>query len=137
MTAPGAGKCATQETQMPFIGPTRPPAFPAASTAGFPTTRMRRNRRTDWSRRLVAETRFGVDDLIWPVFVHAGDEPRIPVPSMPGVVRHSVPALVDAVGAAAALGIPMVGVFPFVDPPLTDPRGGEPLASHNPQGKAT
>src|SRR3546814_16999767 len=77
MIAPGACKFATQETQMPFNGPTRPPAFPAASTAGFPTTRMRRNRRTDWSRRLVAETRFSVDDLIWPVFVHAGDEPRI------------------------------------------------------------
>src|SRR3546814_10042052 len=59
MIAPGACKFATQETQMPFNGPTRPPAFPAASTAGFPTTRMRRNRRTDWSRRLVAETQIG------------------------------------------------------------------------------
>ena len=52
---------------MPFNGRSRPTAFPAAGSPGFPTTRMRRNRRTDWSRRLVAETRLGVDDLIWPV----------------------------------------------------------------------
>lgn len=107
---------------MPFNGQPTGPKVPAP-TPGFPTTRMRRNRRTDWSRRLVAETRLGVDDLIWPVFVHAGDADRVPVPSMPGVVRHSVDALVDAVGDAAALGIPMVAVFPFVDASLKDPDG--------------
>lgn len=107
---------------MPFNGQPTGPKVPVVAP-GFPATRMRRNRRTDWSRRLVAETRLGVDDLIWPVFVHAGDEPRVPVPSMPGVVRYSVAALVDAVGDAAALGIPMVAVFPFVDASLKDPGG--------------
>ena len=113
---------------MPFNG--RPKSVPAPAP-GFPTTRMRRNRRTDWSRRLVAENRLGVDDLIWPVFVHAGDEARIPVPSMPGVIRHSVDALVDAVGEAAALGIPMIAVFPFVDASLKDPEGSNAVDPDN------
>src|SRR3546814_20864500 len=81
---------------------------------------------SDWSSDVCSS-----DLLIWPVFVHAGDEPRIPVPSMPGVVRHSVPALVDAVGEAAALGIPMVAVFPLVDPSLKDPQGGNAVDPDN------
>jgi len=116
---------------MPFNGSTKPSRNPQAPAVGFPTTRMRRNRRTDWSRRLVSENRLGVDDLIWPVFVHAGDEPRIPVPSMPGVVRHSVDALVESVGEAAALGIPMVAVFPLVDPALKDPQGSNAIDPGN------
>ena len=113
---------------MPFNGGTK--SF-AAPTPGFPTTRMRRNRRTDWSRRLVAENRLGVDDLIWPVFVHSGDDPRVPVPSMPGVVRYSVDSLVDAVGEAAALGIPMVAVFPVVDASLKDTVGSNAVDPEN------
>jgi len=116
---------------MPFNG--RPKAQGGLTTpaAGFPTTRMRRNRRADWSRRLVAESRLGVDDLIWPVFVHSGDEPRIPVPSMPGVVRYSVAALVEAVGEAAELGIPMVAVFPYVEPGLKDAAGSNAVDPDN------
>lgn len=116
---------------MPFNGRYSPPAIPSSAAPGFPTTRMRRNRRTDWSRRLVAENRLGVDDLIWPVFVHAGEEPRVTIASMPGVVRHSVAALVDAVGEAAALGIPMVAVFPYVDPSLKDPAGSNAVDPDN------
>ena len=56
----------------------------------FPTTRLRRNRREDWSRRLVAENKLSVDDLIWPVFVQEGQNLRTPVASMPGVDRLSV-----------------------------------------------
>src|SRR5215470_11038723 len=52
--------------------------------------RMRRNRRADWSRRLVRESRLSVDDLIWPIFLVDGKKLREPVPSMPGVERHSV-----------------------------------------------
>jgi len=115
---------------MPFNGHPTGPRVPTVAP-GFPTTRMRRNRRTDWSRRLVAETRLGVDDLIWPVFVHAGDEPRVPISSMPGVVRYSVDALVDAVGEAAALGIPMVAVFPYVDPSLKDAEGSNAVDPGN------
>ena len=50
------------------------------STLGrFPTTRLRRNRQSDWSRRLVAETKLSADDLIWPVFVQEGTNARTPV----------------------------------------------------------
>jgi porphobilinogen synthase len=82
---------------------------------GFPRTRLRRNRRHDWSRRLVRENRLVADDLIWPVFVREGNNATTPVPSMPGVVRHTVDRLVIAVGEAKALGIPAVAVFPVVE----------------------
>ena len=82
----------------------------------FPATRMRRNRRYDWSRRLVSENRLTVDDLIWPVFIHEGQNLREAVPSMPGVDRLSIDLLVDAVGEAVELGIPAVALFPATDP---------------------
>jgi len=88
---------------------------PPAAIGHYPRTRMRRNRRTPWSRRLVAETRLSVDDLIWPVFVIDGEGHREPVESMPGVDRLSIDLMVDAVGEASALGIPAVAVFPYVD----------------------
>jgi porphobilinogen synthase len=82
----------------------------------FPTTRMRRNRRDGWNRRLVAENRVTADDLIWPVFVQEGENARTPVPSLPGVDRLSVDALVAEVGEAKSVGIPLVAIFPVVDP---------------------
>ncbi|WP_394834658.1 porphobilinogen synthase [Pendulispora rubella] len=85
-------------------------------TGSFPRTRMRRNRRDDWSRRLVRERPLGVDDLIWPVFVQEGDNQRTPIPAMPGVERLSIDILCEEVGRAAELGIPAVALFPIVDP---------------------
>jgi porphobilinogen synthase len=82
----------------------------------FPRTRLRRNRRTPWSRRLVAEHRLAADDLIWPLFVVDGAGRREPVPSMPAVRRLSSDVLAEAVGEAAALGIPAVALFPAIDP---------------------
>ncbi len=79
----------------------------------YPRVRLRRNRAEEWSRRLVAESRLTVEDLIWPVFVQETDD-REDVPSMPGVQRLSIAALVDEVAAAAALGIPAVALFPVV-----------------------
>ncbi|MEQ8398592.1 porphobilinogen synthase [Thalassobaculum sp.] len=116
---------------MPFNGRPKISSRTGTPAPSFPTTRMRRNRRTDWSRRLVAENQLSVDDLIWPVFVHAGDEPKVPIPSMPGVVRHSVEALVDAAGEAAALGIPMIAVFPHVEATLKDPEGSNAVDPDN------
>jgi porphobilinogen synthase len=100
----------------------RTPEIPAAR---FPTTRMRRNRRDDWNRRLVAEHRLSVDDLIWPVFVHDGKAAREPVSSLPGVDRLSIDELVRDVGEAVALGIPLVAVFPAVDAALKDEDASE------------
>jgi len=99
------------------------PRLPA-DVGRYPTTRPRRNRRDDWCRRLVAETRLGVDDLIWPVFVHEHDAP-VEVPSMPGVWRHSVPGLVEAAQEAAGLGIPAIAVFPVIDPARKSADGEE------------
>ena len=61
----------------------------------FPTTRMRRNRQTDWSRRLVREHSLTADDLIWPTFVIEGDKQAVDVPSMPGVQRLSIDLLLQ------------------------------------------
>ena len=99
--------------------------------ASFPSTRMRRNRRTDWLRRLVRENLPGVDDLIWPVFVVDGTNIREPIDSMPGVDRLSIDLMVDAVGVAADLGIPLVAVFPYVDPALKTSDAAEAYNAEN------
>ncbi|CAA7617766.1 porphobilinogen synthase [Magnetospirillum sp. UT-4] len=99
--------------------------------ADFPRTRLRRTRRFDWSRRLVAETRLSVDDLIWPLFVVEGTGVRQPVASMPGVERLSIDLLVEAVRQAADLGIPAVAVFPSVDPALKTPDAAEAVNPGN------
>ncbi|NKB20898.1 MAG: porphobilinogen synthase [Alphaproteobacteria bacterium] len=77
---------------------------------------MRRNRYDDWTRRLVAENQLSANDLIWPVFVHGGDEARIDIPTLPGVARLSIEQLIKDVGEAKSVGIPLVAVFPVVDP---------------------
>ncbi|KAA0681413.1 porphobilinogen synthase [Roseomonas genomospecies 6] len=84
------------------------------SPASFPRTRLRRNRADAWTRRLVAENRLTVDDLIWPVFVIEGENQRVPVVSMPGVERLSIDLLTEAVAGAGELGIPCVALFPVV-----------------------
>ncbi len=96
----------------------------------FPFTRLRRNRRTDWSRRLVRENQLTVSDLIWPVFVVEGTGQEIPVTSMPGVVRFSIDKLVDQVRTAADLGIPAIAIFPVTPPEKKTPDGEE---SANPE----
>jgi porphobilinogen synthase len=82
----------------------------------FPNTRLRRLRRHGWSRRLVAEARLSVDDLIWPLFIQEGASRREPIVSMPGVERLSIDLVVQAVGTAIELGIPAVALFPATDP---------------------
>jgi porphobilinogen synthase len=97
----------------------------------FPSARPRRLRQTDWVRRLVRENRLSVDDLIWSLVVHDGDEPEIPVASMPGAPRLSVAAAAAAAKRAQKMGIPVIAVFPHVDPAKKDAQGREAL---NPDG---
>jgi porphobilinogen synthase len=99
--------------------------------AGFPATRMRRNRRADWSRRLVRETQLSADHLIWPLFVIEGKKVRVPVASMPGVERLSVELAVEAAKEAVALEIPAIALFPYTDPSLRDERASEALNPDN------
>ena len=96
----------------------------------FPTTRLRRNRRDDWTRRLVSENRLSADDLIWPVFVHGGDG-TVAVPAMPGVDRLSIPVLVERARQACDLGIPMIAVFPVVDADRKNAEGDEAVNPDN------
>jgi porphobilinogen synthase len=91
----------------------------------FPATRMRRLRRTDWSRRLVAEHTLSPADFIWPIFIVDGVNRREPVASMPGVERLSVDLAVEAAEDAARLGIPVVALFPYTDVSLKTADGRE------------
>lgn len=97
----------------------------------FPTTRLRRNRRNDFSRRLVRENVLTTNDLIYPVFVMEGQGIEQAVPSMPGVVRYSPDTLLRAAEQCVSLGIPVMALFPVIDPSLKTPDGVE---ATNPNG---
>jgi porphobilinogen synthase len=101
------------------------------SLGHYPRRRLRRTRSHDWVRRLVAESRLAPADLVWPVFVQDGPGAREPLPSMPGVDRLSIGALVDAAGEAAELGIPAIALFPFVPPELKGEDGAEACRPDN------
>jgi len=89
----------------------------------FPTARPRRLRRDDFSRRMVRETRLDADDLIYPVFIHEGTKQRTPVPSMPGVERLSIDLLLPVAEQCLALGVPVIALFPAIDPSIKTPDG--------------
>ncbi|MCI4215001.1 porphobilinogen synthase [Dickeya dianthicola] len=86
-------------------------AFPGT----FPGRRLRRLRRHDFSRRLVAEHQVTVNDLIYPVFVMEGKQGRQEVPSMPGVYRLTIDELVREAEIIAKLGIPVLSLFPVIE----------------------
>ena len=102
----------------------------AAARLSLPQ-RPRRNRKSEWARRLVRENALEVSDLIWPLFLIDGSDRREPVSSMPGVFRYSVDAAVEAVAQAAALGVPAVALFPYTDPDLRDESASAALDPEN------
>ena len=95
------------------------------------TRRPRRNRKADWTRRMVRETSLSVDDLIWPIFIMAGSNERQPISAMPGVFRLSIDLAVKEAQRAASLGIPAIALFPYTDPALRDERGTEAMNPKN------
>jgi porphobilinogen synthase len=97
----------------------------------FPSVRMRRMRRDDFSRRLMREHRLTVDDLIYPVFVLDGAQRREPVASMPGVERLSVDLLLPVAEECVKLGIPVLALFPVLEQSKKSPDGKE---ATNPEG---
>ncbi len=99
--------------------------------SAYPATRMRRLRRHDWTRRLVAENTLSVADLIWPIFLIDGEKKRQAVASMPGVDRLSVDIAVTAAEEAARLGIPVIALFPSTDPALKSEDGREAVNADN------
>ena len=93
------------------------------SIGQYPTTRLRRNRRDDWTRRLVAETKLSVDDLIWPIFLLEGEGRATAVDSMPGVHRVTLDRLAEHVAPATELGVPAVALFPNIASERKDAEG--------------
>ena len=89
-------------------------------TGKYPNLRLRRNRKNDWSRRLVQENNLSVDDLILPIFLIEGKNNKIPIKSMPGVYRYSINKLGTFIDKAVNKKIPMVALFPYTNPKIKD-----------------
>ncbi|MEX2126483.1 MAG: porphobilinogen synthase [Woeseia sp.] len=101
------------------------------SPARFPLTRLRRTRRSAALRNLVAETRLGICDLIYPVFVRDGKNRVEEIASMPGIRRHSIDRLLEELNEVVSLGIPAIALFPIIEAEHKSADGGE---SANPDG---
>lgn len=97
----------------------------------FPQSRPRRNRRDDFTRRLVRESAVSVDDFIYPVFIREGKNVREAVDSMPGVYRYSPDQLLAVAEECVKLGIPVLSLFPSIEPEKKCPQG---LEAANPDG---
>ncbi|OQW45362.1 MAG: delta-aminolevulinic acid dehydratase [Proteobacteria bacterium SG_bin6] len=96
----------------------------------YPALRLRRTRVAPWSRRLHAETTITPADLIWPLFITAGQEEE-PIASLPGVSRWPVAGIVARAKEAAALGIPCVALFPNTPADKRSDEGEEALNPDN------
>src|SRR5262245_39449009 len=99
----------------------------------YPFTRMRRNRRDAFSRRLTRESSLSVDNLIYPMFVIEGQNRREPVPSMPGIERVTIDQLVREAEELKRLRIPAVALFPVTPPEAKSLDGRE---AYNSEGLA-
>lgn len=95
--------------------------------ADYPANRPRRLRHDDFSRRLIREHSLSVNDLIYPVFVTEGKKVKQAIDSMPGVVRYSLDTLLPVAEECVKLGIPIMALFPVIDPALKNPQGGEAI----------
>ncbi len=108
-----------------------PMTFWTPTPIAFPATRARRLRRDAFTRNLVCEHRLTANDLIYPVFVQEGKQQRVSIASMPGVERLSLDLLLPVAEECVALGIPVMALFPVIDPTLKTYDGSEAL---NPDG---
>jgi porphobilinogen synthase len=97
----------------------------------FPAVRMRRMRRDDFSRRLMREHVLTTDDFIYPVFIIDGESRTEPVPSMPGVSRYTVDKLLAVAERCLELRVPVMALFPAIEPSFKTPDGKEAI---NPRG---
>jgi porphobilinogen synthase len=105
--------------------------------AAFPDLRLRRTRRTGWSRAMVRETQLSPANLIWPLFVCDGSGAEEPIASLPGVSRWSVDLLVERAKDAVAAGIPCLALFPYTQADRRSEDGSEALNPDNLMCRAT
>src|ERR1043166_694524 len=101
------------------------------SLGKYPAVRKRRMRRHDFSRRLMRENTLGADDLIYPAFVIDGQSKSQPIPSMPGIHRHSIDKLLHQAERCVELGIPVLAIFPAIEARL---KTADARESFNPKG---
>ena len=97
----------------------------------YPKVRLRRNRKAEWSRRLVSESNLSTNDLIWPIFIREGKNIKESIKSMPGVYRHSLDKVEDLVEKAVNKKIPMIALFPYTPISKKNSRGSEALNRNN------
>ncbi len=96
-------------------------------TGKYPNLRLRRNRKSDWCRRLVQENNLTSNDLILPIFLTDGKNKIIPIKSMPDVYRYSINKLSSIIDRAIKRKIPMVALFPYTNHNVKDKIGSEAL----------
>jgi porphobilinogen synthase len=101
------------------------------SVSNFPRTRLRRNRMTPFSRRLVKENSLSINDLIYPIFVTYGSNVKEEIKSMPGIYRFSLDLLANEIERISSLDIPAIALFPKIEQSLKDPNGSEALNKNN------
>jgi porphobilinogen synthase len=106
-------------------------------TGKYPNLRLRRNRKSNWSRRLVSENTLSVNDLILPIFIIEGKNKKIPIKTMRGIFRYSIDRLNQIVGKAVSLKIPLVALFPYIEKKLKNSKGSEALNKNNLVCRAT
>ncbi len=92
---------------------------------------MRRNRKADWSRRLVQENNLSTNDLVWPIFIAEGRNIKEPIKTMPGVYRHSLDKIEKLIESAIKIKIPMVALFPHTPLNKKNKNGTEALNKNN------
>ena len=97
----------------------------------YPNVRLRRNRKAEWSRRLVSESNLSTNDLIWPIFIREGKNIKESIKSMPGVYRHSLDKVEDLVEKGVNKKIPMIALFPYTPISKKNSRGSEALNRNN------
>ena len=100
-------------------------------TGKYPNLRLRRNRKTDWSRRLVQENNLSANDLILPIFIIEGKNKKESIKSMPDVYRYSVDKIPMIIDKAVKYKIPMVALFPYTNKKLKNELGSEALNENN------
>ncbi len=100
-------------------------------TGKFPTLRLRRNRKSDWSRRLVAENNLTPNDFILPIFLIDGKNKKQEIKTMPDVYRYTLDKLTLVVDRAISKGLPMIALFPYTEKNKKNSLGTEALNENN------